>query len=81
MFKTKEEALEVLIKSIPYSDQLSDLDLSRDNEIMFNWRINTRFVLNLESGYVQEVGDGILIGSDIAILISHIIKIYYINKK
>lgn len=56
----------LLIRSIPYPDQMRNFDIA-SNYVEFTWR-GTRFRVNENYG-VDEVGDGVLIGSDLAILI------------
>lgn len=74
MFKTKEELVTAIIQAIPYSDHISDLDFTTEtNAVIFTWRKTNKFRVTI-SGGVDEVGDGVLIGSDMAILVRELIK-------
>lgn len=74
-FETKEKAVEAVIKGLPYPHQITDIDLTKeDGAIRFTWRKTNKFRLDLTFGSVEEVGDGILMGSDIAILAQALIK-------
>ena len=79
MFETKEQAIETIVNAFPYPKQIKDWDLTTEKDaVIFTWREN-RFRMCLKYGRVEEVGDGVLIGSDIAILATHIIKIANLN--
>lgn len=58
--------MEILIRAIPYPDHMRDFDISADS-VEFTWR-GTRYRVTKSFG-VDEVGDGVLIGSDRAILV------------
>ena len=74
MFNTKEELLTAVLKSLPYSDQITELDFSlEERAIRLIWRKSNKFRITL-SGEIEEVGDGILIGSDISILFRELLK-------
>lgn len=79
MFKTKEELLTAVLKSLPHPNHINDLDLSSETEaVMFTWRQN-KLRVQL-SGHVDEVGDGVLIGSNLSILVHQLLLNYYMNK-
>jgi hypothetical protein len=62
--------IELLIRAIPYPDQMKDFDIHTDY-VEFTWR-GTRY--RVTKGYgVDEVGNGVLIGSDSSILIRALI--------
>ena len=67
----KEEILEIVKKAIPYSGQIYDVVIY-DDSIRFNWR-DSRYRVS-EGLSVEEVGGGLLTGSDSAILMQHLIK-------
>lgn len=74
MFKTKEELLTAVLKSLPYSDQITDLDFStEETAIRLIWRKSNKFRIDINGG-VEEVGNGVLIGSDISILFRELLK-------
>lgn len=60
------KVIELIIKALPYSDQMNDIEIGKDN-VRFDWR-GTRYCVNTNLG-VDEVGDGVLIGTDKSMLI------------
>lgn len=72
MFKTKGEILQRVVKNLPYCEQMQDIDLDLPGEIRFSWR-GSRYVVGM-SGNVEQVGDGVLIGSDICIVMKELFK-------
>jgi hypothetical protein len=80
MFKTKSELLEAVIKALPYPQHITELDLSAEDSIRLVWRKSNKFRISL-SGFVEEVGDGVLIGSDISILFEALLKNVYMHSK
>jgi hypothetical protein len=79
MFKTKEEILTTILKTLPYSEQISGLDFSSEEDaIRFVWRENNKLRVTL-SGDVNEIGDGVLIGNDISILVRQLIKNQWVS--
>lgn len=77
MFKNSTELINALNKTLPYPHQIEFLDLN-DLGVTFQWRY-TVFKAKL-SGDVDESENGMLIGSNCAILISSMIKGYWMNK-
>ena len=79
MFKTKEELLTAILKLLPYSDQITELDFStEETAIRLIWRKSNKFRIGL-SGEVKEVGNGVLIGSDISILFRELLKRQWVS--
>ena len=77
---TKEVAMEVVLKAIPYPEHLSDFDFtSEKTAIIFTWRHN-RFRLDIEYISVEEVGNGVLSGSNMSILLQELIKREFIRR-
>ena len=73
MFKSKESLLEAIIRCIPYPHQMSDIGIStEDDSIRFKWR-SSHFRVSI-LGSVEEIGDGVLIGSDITIMFEKVLK-------
>lgn len=69
----KASLVERVYRSIPYSMGISNLDItSEENAIRFDWR-GTRYRVDANGG-TEEVGNGVLIGSDCAILMEAIIR-------
>ena len=74
LIETKEKAVELINKVVPYSQQIKDWDFTtEENAIRFEWRSDV-FRVDLTYCSVEEVGDGILSGSNIAILLTHLLK-------
>lgn len=74
MWNKKEEILEAVIKTLPYSNQIKNLDMSSEQgAIRFTWRGN-KFRIAM-SGLVEEVGDGVLSGTDICIIFQELLKV------
>jgi hypothetical protein len=67
----KDNVLTAIVQNVPYPEQVKDIDTSRDGEVRFTWR-GTRFAATTNMG-LDEVGDGVLIGSDIAILMRNLV--------
>ena len=60
------EILTAIVQNVPYPEQIKDIDASQPDSIRFTWR-GTRYCANINQG-LDELGDGVLIGSDKAIL-------------
>lgn len=74
MFKKKEEILETILACLPCPQHITNLDMSKENDaIRFVWRTYNYFRVSL-NGSVEEVGDGVLIRTDICILLEQLIK-------
>lgn len=69
---TKDELILAVMASVPYANQIKELDTQSDpTAIRFTWRGN-KFRVS-ETCDVEEVGDMVLVGSDIAILMRSLI--------
>lgn len=65
--------IEIVLAGIPYPEQIKNIDIDTESEaIRFTWR-GVRYRVS-GSGFVEEIGDGVLIGSDRAILMRHILQ-------
>ena len=62
---TPAKIIELIIRALPHPHLIRDIDIGI-NYVRFTWR-GSRYSVN-ERGDVEEVGDGVLIGSDRAIL-------------
>jgi hypothetical protein len=78
---TRDEAVELIVAALPYPAQIRDWDTAVDDgSLRFTWR-GTRYRFSYGTSWlVEEVGDGVLIGSDQALLIEHLIKTVYVNR-
>lgn len=71
--------IERIYRSVPYPHQVSGLDFtSESGAVRFTWRGATYRVSH--TNHVEEVGDGVLIGSDKAILMERIITMGAANE-
>jgi len=66
-----EELLELVITSLPYPEQIKDIDVSEPDAIRFTWRGDRFRVSN--TTHVEQVDRGCLCGSNIAILLRRLI--------
>jgi len=66
------EIFELVLNSIPYPNQINDIDFTDEGAIRFNWR-QTRYRIdnNLNA---EEVDEGMLAGTDKAMLFSALLK-------
>ena len=70
---TKEEAVECVVRSLPYPQHIKDWDLSQDKECRFTWR-DERFRLSLsDMAMVEHVVGDFLHGDNLAIAIEALI--------
>lgn len=81
LIEKKEHLIEIINKALPYANQIEKWDLTEERAIRFSWRGN-KFRVSFNLG-VEEVGNGVLIGSDICILLEKLIKLawYDFDKK
>ncbi len=79
MVKTKDQLIELINYSLPYSNQITQWDVSSENDaVRFSWRGNRfRVAIGID---VDEVRRGCLAGSDIAIVIRQLLKVNSVNR-
>ena len=68
---TQEKLMELIIASLPYPGHIQNLDFTLSTHIRFTWR-GDRFMVSTELE-VYEVGDEVLLRSNKAIIIEHLI--------
>ncbi len=73
LVEKKETLVELVNKAMPYSNQIGQWDFSENDAVRFVWRGN-KFRVSQNLG-VETVGNGVLIGSDISILLEKLIKL------
>lgn len=74
MFQTKEKAIEAIVKALPYPEQIKDWDLASEKDsLYFSWRSN-RLKFNLTHTRIDEVNGNLLVGSNLAMLMTELIK-------
>lgn len=72
MFDTKELLLEALMKSLPYAEQICNLDFtSEKNDITFEWR-RSKFRVSI-SGSVNQLNDNMICGTNESMLIKQLL--------
>lgn len=72
--ETKEQAIEIITKALPYPEHITDWDFSSsEDSVRFTWRGN-RFRVDLEYERAEEVKGIMLEGGDLAICVSELIK-------
>lgn len=67
----KDQLLTAIVQNVPHPQHIKDIDTSHTEQVRFTWR-GTRFAASVNGG-LDEVGDNVLIGSDIAILMRNIV--------
>lgn len=67
----QNEILQVVISSIPYPQQMKDIDLSEPDAVLFTWRGSTYRVSKSLGAEVCE--NGFLVGNDAAILMGAVL--------
>lgn len=72
MFETKEKIIETVVSKLPYANQIKNWDLSRKDEVRFDWKGDS-FSINL-MGTVTEVQGNLLGGSNICIVMKELFK-------
>lgn len=70
---TKGKGMELLLKSLPYPEQIKDIDLDKENAIYFSWR-SQRYRLDLEICRVDRSNDSVLEGDDASLLMTQLLK-------
>lgn len=71
--RTNVQALELFIKAVPYSQHITDLDLSDPEALRLTWR-HDRWRVCASSLMVERMEDGCLIGDNASILIEALLK-------
>jgi len=80
MFETKEKLLEAIIKSIPYSEQIINFDLSENDCIYFNWR-DSRYKAGLDGHFFETDGTFLSITSNTILMEKLIFIIDFYSQK
>ena len=76
---SRDELLMLVLKALPYSEQIEDLDTIKEDCIRFTWRSH-RFRVDQRMN-VETVGDGVLIGDSLSILLETLLKRTYMTMK
>lgn len=75
MALTHAQLIEIVIRALPNGGQCRDFDMSEADALRFKWRGHHLQVSS--TCFVEEVGDGVLIGSDLAILARSVLMPIY----
>lgn len=70
---TTGKAIELLIKSLPYPEQITNIETEKQNSIYFTWR-RSKYKLDLTYCRVEMVNGRLLEGNDTSLLMSHLLK-------
>jgi len=75
LVEKKESLVEIITGALPYPEQIGKWDWTSETDaVRFTWRGN-KFRVGMSHLSVEEVGNGVLIGSDISILLEKLIKL------
>ena len=69
---TQNKIIEAMVATIPYPDQIENIDLSSKGNVGFDWR-STRFRVN-STLMVMEIEGNFETGSNISMLMSALLK-------
>jgi hypothetical protein len=70
---TKDRVISLIIAALPYSSHLKHFDTSENGAVRFQWR-SDRFRVSVPGLLVEETDGHLLKGSNLAILVEHLIK-------
>ena len=72
---SQEKILGLIMKGLPYVDQIEDIDLAGEKgAVRFTWR-STRYRVSCYAGLVEVVEGGMLAGNNEAILLGRILEL------
>jgi hypothetical protein len=72
---TTDQLLSALVAALPYPEQISDIDTTSQpgEAVRFTWR-HDRFRIGCYSGHVERSENGMLIGDNTSILMTHLVE-------
>ena len=73
LITTKGMGVELLKISLPYPEQMKNIDLEKEDAIYFDWRFS-RYKLDLRFCQIDRVNNGVLEGDDCSILMRQLLK-------
>lgn len=73
LISNKAKGIELLTRSLPYPEQIKNIDLDRENAIFFDWR-SQRYKLDLQFCRVERSAGMVLEGDDCSILMTQCLK-------
>lgn len=75
---THAQGIEILKKSLPYPEQIKDIEEAENGLLYFTWRFD-RYKVDLVYLGVEMVSNNILYGNDASILMTHLIRVSMIT--
>lgn len=66
------DTLNLVIKTLPYPDQIKDVDMSMTDQLRFTWR-GDRFRVS-DALFVEEVDSKFLVGSNTSLLLQRMLR-------
>ena len=80
MIRTPEVVINLVIKSMPYPESVTMIDINKSS-VIFEWR-KLKFVVYCDSLRVEEIeNDNFSIGSNISIILERLLKIVMIQEE
>jgi len=73
LISSKGKGIELLNRSLPYPEQMKNIDLDKDGAIYFDWR-SGRYKLDLQFCRVDKSDGCTLLGDDASLLMSQCLK-------
>ena len=73
LIETQGKGIELLLKSLPYPEQMKNIALEREDAIYFDWR-SARYKLDLQFCIIYKLVDTCLEGDDASILMTQCLK-------
>lgn len=74
----KGKAIELLNNSLPYPEQMKNIDLDKEDSVYFDWR-SSRYKLELQFAVIYMVDGMCLEGNDASLLMSRLIQLAIIK--
>lgn len=71
---TIEKLIELVYRVLPYSSQITDLDLNHTKQIRFKWR-GTVFAVNSDCKATEIRSGGMMVGSNEATLLGELLSV------
>jgi hypothetical protein len=70
---TKDQLIELLFKSVPYPNQIKNIDTATEDAVYFTWR-SSRYKATCNPLSVMKLDVGCLVGDDASILMTQCLK-------
>lgn len=73
LIDTQAKGVELLYRSLPYPEQIKNIDFSKTSSIRFTWR-GERYKFDLEYCTIELVKNGMLLGDNASLLMTQCIE-------